>query len=91
VRRLLGVGLWALAFVASGCVAPVPQELPPTFSAWTPRSARRGIDLPPKNPLSAQDYQALDILKPGAVVVFSAQLGDPDPLHWIGEDPSLQR
>jgi hypothetical protein len=49
------------------------------------------MDLPPKDPLSAQDYLALDVVQPGAVVVFSAQLGDPDPLHWIGPDPRLQR
>jgi hypothetical protein len=37
------------------------------------------------------DYSALDLLRPGAVVVFSAQLGDGDPLRWIGNDPQLQR
>jgi hypothetical protein len=29
-------------------------------------------------------------MAPGAVVVFSAQMGDADPLHWIGSDATLQ-
>jgi hypothetical protein len=37
------------------------------------------------------DYAALDVVQPGSVVLFSAQLGDGDPLRWIGDDPQLQR
>ena len=37
------------------------------------------------------DYRALDVVQPGSVVLFSAQLGDGDPLRWIGSDPQLQR
>ncbi|HEV7664573.1 MAG TPA: hypothetical protein VGQ62_13625 [Chloroflexota bacterium] len=78
--------------VMAGCASPAavtPQAVP--FAAWPAGSPRRGIDLPPKNPLSQQDYLGLDILRPGAVVIFSAQLGDGDPLRWIGSDPQLQR
>ena len=35
------------------------------------------------------DYRALDLVQPGSVVLFSAQLGDGDPLRWIGSDPQL--
>lgn len=49
------------------------------------------MGLPPKTPLGLADYEALDLLKPGSVIVFSAQLGDPDPIRWIGTDPQLQR
>jgi hypothetical protein len=55
-----------------------------------PRDPERGINLPPKTPLAATDYQALDLIQPGSVVVFSAQLGDDDPIRWIGDDPRLQ-
>lgn len=58
---------------------------------WTAHSPRRGIGLPPKTPLDAADYAALDLIGPGSAVVFSAQLGDPDPIRWIGPDPTLQR
>jgi hypothetical protein len=68
---------------------PVPPSLP--ITPWAPRAAGRGINLSPKTPLGVADYAALDLLKPGAVVVFSAQLGDGDPLRWIGNDPQLQR
>src|SRR5258708_32076939 len=49
------------------------------------------MDLSPKTPLQPTDYQALDVVQPGSVVLFSAQLGDGDPLQWIGPDPQLQR
>ena len=49
------------------------------------------MDLSPKTPLGPMDYQALDVVQPGSVVLFSAQLGDGDPLRWIGSDPQLQR
>jgi hypothetical protein len=49
------------------------------------------MDLSNKTPLSTNDYLALDVLKPGSVVLFSAQLGDVDPLRQIGNDPQLQR
>jgi hypothetical protein len=78
--------------VAAACVpsAPLaPARLP--ISEWTPHAMRRGIDLSPKTPLSPTDYLALDLIQPGSVVLFSAQLDDPDPLRWIGNDPQLQR
>jgi hypothetical protein len=49
------------------------------------------MDLSNKTPLSQNDYLALDVLEPGSVVLFSAQLGDGDPLRQIGNDPQLQR
>jgi hypothetical protein len=48
------------------------------------------MDLSPKTPLAQSDYAALDLIQPGSVVLFSAQLGDPDPLRQIGPDPHLQ-
>jgi hypothetical protein len=36
------------------------------------------------------DYEALGVLQPGAVVLVSAQLGEPDPLGQVSEDPLLQ-
>jgi hypothetical protein len=48
------------------------------------------MDLSPKTPLAPSDYAALDLLEPGSVVLFSAQLGDFDPVHQIGVDPHLQ-
>lgn len=59
-------------------------------SAWVAHSPRRGVVLPPKTPLDANDYAALELIQPGAVVLFSAQLGDADPVRWIGADPELQ-
>jgi hypothetical protein len=50
---------------------------------------RRGIHLSPKI-LDHADYAALDLLQPESVVVLSAQLGDPDPLGQVAEDPQLQ-
>jgi hypothetical protein len=49
------------------------------------------MDLSNKTPLGATDYAALDVVQPGSVVLFSAQLGDPDPLRQIGNDAQLQR
>jgi hypothetical protein len=49
------------------------------------------MDLPPKTPLAGTDYDALDLVKPGSVVLFSAQLGESDPVQQIGVDPQLQR
>jgi hypothetical protein len=49
------------------------------------------MDLSPKTPLGSTDYDALDLVKPGTVVLFSAQLGDDDPLQQIGTDADLQR
>jgi hypothetical protein len=70
---------------------PVARE-PIAIVPWTPHDRRRGIDLPPKTPLGPMDYHALDVvLQPGSVVLFSTQLGDGDPLRWIGNDPQLQR
>jgi hypothetical protein len=91
---------WGATLVAGGAIlavlaACVPRTPPGSVAGslvpWTPHDTRRGIDLSPKTPLSASDYQALDIVQPGSVVLFSAQLGDADPLRWIGADPKLQR
>ena len=68
-------------------VAPSPLPIVP----WAAHDARRGMDLSPKTPLQPTDYQALDVVQPGSVVLFSAQLGDGDPLQQIGVDPQLQR
>jgi hypothetical protein len=65
--------------------------VPLAIEPWTAHDARRGIGLSPKTPLSPTDYQALDVVQPGSVVLFSAQLGDGDPLRWIGNDTQLQR
>ena len=67
------------------------MRVPASFEAWTPHARLRGMDLSPKTPLSPMDYRALDLVRPGSVVLFSAQLGDGDPLRWIGNDPQLQR
>jgi hypothetical protein len=79
----------ATVFACGPPVQPSPPA-PMTFASWRPNAPLRGIDLSPKT-LSSADYAALDLLKPGSVVVFSAQLGDPDPVRWIGPDPQLQR
>jgi hypothetical protein len=89
---LAAAAVLLVAGVAVACVprAPVvPAALP--IAPWTPHAPQRGIDLSPKTPLGPMDYQALDIVQPGSVVLFSAQLGDGDPLQWIGPDPQLQR
>jgi hypothetical protein len=85
------LALIALGAAAEACAprSPAPITLPPIVP-WTPHDPRRGIDLSPKTPLSPQDYQALDLVEPGSVVLFSAQLGDADPLRWIGNDVQLQ-
>ena len=78
--------------LAGACLprAPIaPAPLP--ILHWPAHDARRGIDLSPKTPLGPMDYQALDVVQPGSVVLFSAQLGDGDPLRQIGVDPQLQR
>ena len=76
----------------SGCLPR--NELVPTpmvITPWAPHDPRRGIDLSPKTPLSVTDYAALDFVQPGSVVLFSPQLGDADPIRWIGPDPQLRR
>ncbi len=75
------------ACLPRGPVAQAPLPILP----WAAHDARRGIDLSPKTPLQPTDYQALDVVQPGSVVLFSAQLGDGDPLRQIGGDPQLQR
>jgi hypothetical protein len=62
----------------------------PPITSWPPHDTRRGMHLSPKTPLSPADYAALDLLEPGSVVLFSAQLGDTDPVAEIGVDPHLQ-
>jgi hypothetical protein len=83
----------AAVIVDAACLprAPVSPASPVIFEAWTPHAPLRGMDLSPKTPLSPMDYRALDVVQPGSVVLFSAQLGDGDPLRWIGNDPQLQR
>ena len=81
-----------MANVAVGCVPRAVGVQPPVAIApWKPHDPRRGMDLSPKTSLAATDYQALDLVKPGSVVLFSAQLGDADPMRWIGGDPQLQK
>ena len=82
-----------MTILAAACVPSASVVAPASvpITSWTPHDARRGIDLSPKTPLSVRDYEALDVVQPGSVVLFSAQLGDVDPLHWIGNDPQLQR
>ncbi len=91
----LASGLTVAALAVAIAVACVPRSAalpaPLAFETWTPHAERRGIDLSPKTPLSPTDYAALEQLRPGSVVVFSAQLGDGDPVRWIGNDPQLQR
>jgi hypothetical protein len=81
-----------VALAVAACVprAPVAQPILPILP-WTAHDARRGMDLSPKTPLEPMDYRALDVIQPGSVVLFSAQLGDGDPLRQIGVDPQLQR
>ena len=84
--------------VISGCIsfACAPRLVgtplaPLTFAPWTPHAQLRGIGLSPKTPLDRADYDALDLVRPGSVVLFSVQLGQSDPVQQIGADPDLQR
>jgi hypothetical protein len=91
---VLATALAIVLIIASGCAPRAAAVVAPSglaIPAWNPHDARRGMDLSPKTPLSVTDYAALDLVQPGSVVLFSAQLGDGDPLHWIGNDPQLQR
>jgi hypothetical protein len=77
---------------AVACIPRAPAAAPILpITVGAPHDARRGMDLSPKTPLSPTDYTALDLVRPGSVVLFSPQLGDGDPLRWIGNDPQLQR
>jgi hypothetical protein len=77
--------------VAAACVpGPTLQPMPLPILPWTAHDARRGMHLSPKTPLGPADYAALDLVEPGSVVLFSAQLGDTDPVAEIGVDPHLQ-
>lgn len=81
-----------LVTIGAACAPAAPAvQAPLPIYAWSAHDPRRGIGLSPKTPLEPMDYQALDVLQPGSVVLFSAQLGDGDPLRWIGPDPQLQR
>jgi hypothetical protein len=90
---LLSITLAVIVAVTTfACVPRVgipPRPLPP-LSTWTPHAERRGIDLSPKT-LGAAEYEALDVLRPGSVVLFSSHLGDADPLHWMSADAHLQK
>ncbi|MBV9355249.1 MAG: hypothetical protein JO023_06930 [Chloroflexi bacterium] len=44
----------------------------------------------PITPLTTADFAALNLVKPGTVVVLSAQLGDTDPSGEVAEDPQLE-
>ncbi|HYW88951.1 MAG TPA: hypothetical protein VFB50_14340 [Chloroflexota bacterium] len=81
--------LLSFACTARSASGPVIGSLP--IAAWPASSLLRGIGISPKTPLSLADYEALDVLRPGSVVVYSTQLGDRDPLRWLGNDPELQR
>jgi hypothetical protein len=89
-RWRLGVAACTLLFAAACVPTPVSVAPPLPIVAWTPHDALRGMDLSPKTPLAQGDYAALDLIQPGSVVLFSAQLGDTDPLREIGPDPHLQ-
>jgi len=95
VLRRLPYALSAVIFVAGVVAACAPRFAGPPavlpIAPWTPHAPLRGLDLSPKTPLGPMDYLALDVVEPGSVVLFSAQLGDGDPLQWIGPDPQLQR
>src|SRR5215469_9618187 len=85
--RLVGV-IGAALLALSGCVPPgAVFSAPVPISVWRPHDQLRGINLSPKTPLSGADYAALDFVQPGSVVLFSPQLGDADPIRWIGPDP----
>ena len=81
------------AAVSFACVPRFVQApgAPLTFASWTPHAPLRGMGLSPKTPLAATDYAALDVIRPGSVVLFSVQLGQRDPVQQIGTDPDLQR
>ncbi len=85
----VAAALLSFAWTARSVTGPVSGSLP--IGAWRPSSPLRGIGISPKTPLGQADYEALDVVKPGSVVVFSTQLGDGDPLRWLGNDPQLQR
>ena len=93
--RRVALGLSAAVVVANLVAACMPREAVSAvqieIAPWIPHAPLRGINLSPKTPLAPADYQALDVVQPGSVVLFSAQLGDGDPLRWIGSDPQLQR
>jgi hypothetical protein len=61
---------------------------PPAVRA--PADRKRGLHLP-ITPLGAADFQALELVDPGSVVLLSAQLGDPDPTGEVVEDVPLER
>ncbi|MBV9582418.1 MAG: hypothetical protein JO057_27855, partial [Chloroflexi bacterium] len=70
-RIALAALLAAVAFVASTPASP-PRVSRGPFGPWTPHDVLRGMDLPPKTPVTATDYQALNVVGPGSVVLFSA-------------------
>ncbi len=79
----------AVAFFA--CMPPTaPRVDRGAFGPWRAHDVLRGMGLPPKTPVAATDYQALNVVQPGSVVLFSAQLGDPDPTGQMSNDPELQ-
>jgi hypothetical protein len=93
--RKFGLAAAATLGILIGVAACVPRapsiQAPVAIVPWTPHLPLRGMDLSNKTPLSQNDYLALDVLQPGSVVLFSAQLGDADPLRQIGTDLQLQR
>src|SRR5262249_31402864 len=82
----------ALTVVVAAACSPRPpgvlRQLP--IVAWPPHAARPGMGPSPHTPPAPRHYAALDLVQPGSVVLFSAQLGDIDPLRQIGPDPHLQ-
>src|SRR3982074_3238396 len=82
----------ATFMIVAACLPRAPiARVPLPILPWAAHDTRRGMDLSPKTPLQPTDYLALDVVQPGSVVLFSAQLGDGDPLRQIGVDPQLQR
>ena len=81
-----------VSFACAPRLVGAPPAAPVAVPAWQPHASLRGMGLPPKTPLEATDYAALDqLIQPGSVVLFSVQLGETDPVQQIGADPQLQR
>jgi hypothetical protein len=88
----------AAALLAACSRPPTPPPPPtspaatatPTAPARPPGDPKRGLHLP-ITPLTAADFAALELVNPGAVVLLSAQIGDPDPTGEVVEDVPLER
>jgi hypothetical protein len=76
---------WAALLAA---VVVLVVMLPQLASRLSP-AKKRAVHLTPDR-MSDADFRALALLQPHWVVVLSAQLGDPDPLDQVAEDPRLE-